>query len=219
MPVWVDIPLTVFERITGAMTFPVVILVLVAGFVWLFYDQIKKLFSEITERLKESPITFPGGTQMGVPSGDEPPTEDKAHTITQPQTASPAVKTRIEQLRVFLHESGVTDREGLLLQALAEKEFLAFFERVCREIYGSQIRALRALNSANAGIAQESLRDFQSLPVIQSTMTFEQWFQYLATNALVVSQGQNVLITDSGREFLIYVTQQGYPEFGLYPGW
>lgn len=207
-----------FERITASITFPLVILVLVAGFVWLFYDQIKKLFSEITERLKESPITFPGGTQMGVPSGDEPPTEDKAPTITQPQTASPAVKARIEQLRVFLHESGVTDRESLLLQALAEKEFSTFYERVYREIYGSQISALRAVNSANNGIAQKSLRELQPLTVIQSGMTFEQWFQYLETNALVVSQGQNVQITDSGREFLIYVTQQGYPELGQYPG-
>ena len=186
----------------------------------LFYDQIKKLFNEITERLKESPITFPGGTQMGVPSGDEPPTEDNAPKIPQPQNASPAVKERIERLRAFLDESGFLDRESFLLQALAGKEFSAFFERVYREIYGSQIRVLKALNSSQAGLVQEeTLRDFQSLAVIQSAMTFEQWFQYLATNALVVSQGQNVLITDAGREFLIYVNQQGYPEFGQYPGW
>ncbi len=194
-------------------------LVLVVGLVWLFHDQIKKLFGEITERLKESPITFPGGTQTGVPRGDKPPTEDKAPTITQPQTASPAVKKRIEQLRRFIHESGVTDRQTVLLQALAEKEFSAFFERVYREIYGSQIGALRALNSASVGMAQESLRSFQPVAVIQSGMTFEQWFGYLSTTTLVVSHEQNVQITDSGRAFLIYVTQQGYPEFGLYPSW
>ena len=121
MPAWLDIPLTVFERITASITFPLVMFVLVAGFVWLFYKQIKKLFNEITERLKESPITFPGGTQMGVPRGDEPPTEDNAPKIPQPQNASPAVKERIERLRAFLDELGVLDRESLLLQALAEK--------------------------------------------------------------------------------------------------
>ena len=94
MSPWLDIPLTILERFAAIFTFPLVTLILVAGFVWLFLEQLKKLFSEFTDRLKKSPITFPGGTQMGVPSGDEPPTEDKAHTITQPQNASPAVKTQ-----------------------------------------------------------------------------------------------------------------------------
>ena len=203
MPMWAEIVFLVFE----AITFPVVILILVPVLVWLFFDEIK-------HRLGKSPITLPGGAQIGAPGTDDAP------AIPQPPIASPAVEARVQQLRQMLDEHGGTNREHTLLHALAVSQFATTFELVYRVIYASQIKALKALNASPTGITKDALQAFLPQALVNSMgTTLDQWLEYLERAEFVAYHGQFVLITDVGKQFLIYVTDRRYSEFGLYPLW
>ena len=102
-----------------------------------------------------------------------------------------------------------------MLQTLAESLRKMLFENVYRVIYASQIRALKDLNSSATGLTEDQLRAY--LPDFHTTIgrTFEQWLEYLTANGLVSVDRPNVRITDTGREFLVFLAEHGYSELGV----
>ena len=211
MPAWIDFLLTIIERVTGTVTFPLVTLILVLVFFLRFPKEIKTF-------LNRSRIRTPWLDQGDLPSANEPRRNNDAPAIAQPQHASPEVAARMEQIRQILDKAGSPDREGVLLQAVAEGESMTFFERVYRLIYASQIRVLRAINGSITGLTRDNLNAYAP-PAMKDAAggVAEWWIGNIVRGGLAEFEGQNVKITDSGKEFLVYITRQGYSDVGLHP--
>ena len=195
MPVWVEDMLWILE----AITFPVVILLLSVGGVWLFYKQIKELLGVIIDRLGQSPITLPDGTRVHAPKQKEA-----------------SINRETEQLEQQLERQNAANRERWLTQTLMQSLEQLRFERIYRVIYGSQMKVLKVLNES-PGLTREALAQYPSLAVIVSGTTFDQWLQFLVDTGLVEAQEQSFVITEVGRRFLGYVVEQRYAELGQYP--
>ena len=115
------------------------------------------------------------------------------------------------------------DKIAVLIQAQASVQMQAAFEKTFRIIFGSQLSALRLADSYPAtGIP---LKDVEALfnsakahfPEIHKNRTFEQWTQFLVDTGLGRSMPpQNSVpmagVTDLGHEFVVYVTQNRYPD-------
>ena len=188
MPKWVENMLWISE----AITFPIVILVLIPGFVWLFHNEIRGL-------LERSALNVPWFRQANVPS------QKNAVAISEPDGA----ERRRERENAQNQE---------LQQALFVSRIETAFERVYRVIYGSQMKALMELSTTPTGLAREGLSKHIPLgAIIANVMTFEQWIGYLERTGLVETQGQIVVISEIGKQFLLYVERQQYAELGPYP--
>lgn len=188
-----------------AITFPVVILILVPALVWLFRKELK-------HRLSKSPIFFPGGGVIGAPTLDDTP-----EILRPPPLSNPALEQRVASLSQLLKQSNVQDREHALLEALAISQFSTIHEQIYRNIYASQIKVLKALNESNTELTITQLPAPPLSVSLAGAQAYDSWRSYLINTGLATLEGQHMTISDAGKLFLIYITEQGYPESGLYP--
>ena len=208
MPKWVENMLWISE----AFTFPIVILILVVAVLFLFRK-------ELAVRIQHSSFKV-GNLAVSAPHQSEPPAVPGTYVRPEPDTPpEPDTTPEIERREHRLERENAELREHALRQALAESQWETYFERTYRSIYSSQMRALNDLNPTGAVLTQDALRKYMPLVLPISGTTFEQWFQFLVNSGLVMVQGQGVVISEVGRRFLLYVTQQGYPQSGHYPQW
>lgn len=108
------------------------------------------------------------------------------------------------------------NRERELLTLLSGAVLVNGFEGTYFRIFGSQLGALQALNSAPSGLPTETLRPWFDLgaamsPEVYTNYSFEQWLTFLQTSVLIVRNGGMIQITVRGRSFLKYLVHQGYP--------
>jgi hypothetical protein len=109
---------------------------------------------------------------------------------------------------------GIIDPEkqiDVLVRHLAAARLGRNFEQIYRVIFGSQIAGLKALASASGGSTsrEESASFFDGVkakfPEFYEKNTFDEWIQYPKTAGLVTQTGDQISITELGREFLIYL--------------
>src|SRR5665213_1798581 len=101
------------------------------------------------------------------------------------------------------------ERERYLIRYVATREIINYFERVWRDILGSQIEALEALNPASLRSEQLEIYYLTAAATYTdsyATFTFESWIRFMLTNDLVSeSDGSIITLTLFGREFLKYI--------------
>jgi hypothetical protein len=102
--------------------------------------------------------------------------------------------------------------EKLLVNA-AQWSVAWYFERIYQLIYGSQIRALQALNSASPSVLEFIRVDYDIAAAVNKQLydryPFESWLQFITSWGLVASDATTAGITPLGRQFLQYVAAQG----------
>ena len=109
-------------------------------------------------------------------------------------------------------------RIDLLVRHLAVARLRKNFEQILRTLFGSQIRALRALSKAEGGRTSraESIAYFDEVKAKYADFyeknTFDEWIRYPVSAGLVEAKNDEVAITDFGREFLIYMNALGLSE-------
>ena len=104
------------------------------------------------------------------------------------------------------------EHEARLRAALAATSLQASFERAYGAIFGSQIKALRAIN---AGTKQTS--DIEHIfasakaayPPVYQDYTFDDWLRYLENFEFITRLDGQIAITSFGREFLGYLAHMG----------
>ena len=160
-----------------------------------------------------------GGTEP-TPKGQEGPVGPSAEEQLAKAEADPlpAVRALVEILRRQLDdaESKLSiDRETALLRALARSNLREHFERTYRIIWGSQIRALQALNSVIKSDQGFLKQFYQSAadryPTVYETYSFEDWLRFLEGQALVRRDGEMAEITIEGQTFLTYLVEMRMP--------
>jgi len=106
-------------------------------------------------------------------------------------------------------------RERELLTLLAAALLTNVFEQTYVAIFGSQIGALQALNSAPEGLSTDTLRQWYDLgtikePEFYKNYSFELWLAFLESSVLIRRNGTLLCITVRGRNFLAYLTRSGH---------
>jgi hypothetical protein len=158
----------------------------------------------------------------------------EATTGAQQESASPQPSLRIADsffdhtlLAIYRKEIAEAIEKSNLEGEAKQRELLDFsaaiwiisyFERSYLSIYGSQLAALRGLNSGGLeGLSVEQLRSFFDIAAslhaeFYTNISFEQWIGFLERSQLVthLSNG-NIGISINGRSFLKYLINQGYP--------
>lgn len=104
------------------------------------------------------------------------------------------------------------EREKFLIRALAEFTIALEFEQAYWRIWGSQLFALRFLNShSHNRVTTENLRVFYSEKQDElKNISFEEWWNFLDASNFANISDDIVRITPTGREFLIYIMKMGY---------
>ena len=109
----------------------------------------------------------------------------------------------------------------VLVRYLAATQIAHAFEMLYRNIWGSQIKMLEALNCQTNGFARETLKLFydeavRRYPEAYVVYTFEQWLEFLRGWLLVTEDTMQYKITVRGREFLLYLTRNGFDKNKFY---
>lgn len=108
------------------------------------------------------------------------------------------------------------ERQRILLRFLAAFQVVAIFEQIYRLIYGSQLRALHALNEREPqGVPLKFLERYYEFgaidaPEVYAAYPFDRWFGFLEGRTLVLQREGMAHITVLGREFLKYLVDAGY---------
>jgi hypothetical protein len=89
------------------------------------------------------------------------------------------------------------------------------FERAYRAISGSQIEALKALNSApqaDAGLRHIYAAAADKHPEFYAGFSFEDWLAFLRGRDFIEERQATYFLSDAGKNFLRYLVNSGYPE-------
>lgn len=109
-------------------------------------------------------------------------------------------------------------RIDVLIRHLAVARLGRNFEQILRTLFGSQIRALRALSEAEGGRISraESVTYFGEVKVRYADFyeknTFDEWIRYPVSAGLIEAKNEQVTIIELGREFLTYMNALGLSE-------
>jgi hypothetical protein len=116
-------------------------------------------------------------------------------------------------------ESGLKPEEekDFLVRLLAQSQLEAAFERTYYLIFGSQITALRKLNARGGRATLKEAQDFYQVfesrsPEFYMGYRFDGWLTFLINSGLINREDCAVVLTDIGRDFLLWMTAQGRPE-------
>ncbi len=109
-----------------------------------------------------------------------------------------------------------SQREKYLIDIAADAIAATAYEYIYSLIYGSQLVALRDLNSAGV-VPIADLNPYfetakQTYPTLYQNDTFERWFGWLAEVTMLVERRdtESVVVSEVGRDFLQFVISRGY---------
>lgn len=123
---------------------------------------------------------------------------------------TPAISQVESKLADDLKKIDPGDQIALLTRELAVARLIVAFERIYRVLFGSQIYGLRRLNEvqkATIADAHALYETFRSQTPSDYPISFDVWIGFLKNQELVKENNGTVEITDIGRDFLLYITQ------------
>ena len=132
---------------------------------------------------------------------------------------STTLRLQEDAIKDDIKNRGLTDPEAIevLIRYLANAQITLVFNEIDRQIWGSQVELLQYLNSSLECSAEE-LKIFYDLAISRTTnreafreYTFEQYLQFLTGHGLIIEDIGYYIISQLGRDFLIFLTAKGAP--------
>lgn len=199
----------IFDLLKG-IAWPLAIVVIA----FLFKSDLKLLLPRIRE-------AGPTGVKFDPIASQQKAGSEAADDLTELKdlpgfSRTEAIAAVERNLRASLQQIDEGKRFDVLVRVVAEARLVAFFERIYGLIFGSQIQLLRLLNIENLKI--DAVKAFfdtvqaQYPEVFNKSDAFDSWLGFLIGNGLVRRSGDEVEITEYGRDFLVFLTGQRLPE-------
>lgn len=124
----------------------------------------------------------------------------------------PVIEEQENKIKEYI-EKLVYEEKSVLIRELASTQLAFLFEQIYWAIFGSQLRLLKLL--------KEKYRSIKKIRQIYNevsekheseykNLSFEQWYNFLATHRLVEKKSQRYYLTDTGKAFLLHITEKGY---------
>jgi len=196
---------------------PLVILLVV----WWNRESILKFLKSLPDR----PFTAkaPGGFEVNVGAATSQGGGDAGTQITEaPISATPpalvvtATRPAITYLEGELRQQlagtpDLTQQNNLLLRALAETRIRAGHEAIYNRIFGSQLEAMKTLDTRGSATVADAKQYYDSLiprfPNMYPGYSFESWLGFMVGVGLVSREGERLTPTFYGHDFLVYLTE------------
>jgi hypothetical protein len=192
------------------LRWPLIVLLLISLLLWKRVE-VADVVEKIWPRLKRfGPVELYEQQQAT-------PATSPQQVLDEQEEKNPELLEEYEQLIAMYEIETEDSRKEIaeLRERLALKTIEADFERLYRQIFGSQIFALRALNISPPNAPRDTLEPyFQSVQKsLLPQMTFDQWMEFLLRTGLAASDinRQMFNLTPKGRGFLDYIDRLGYP--------
>lgn len=104
-------------------------------------------------------------------------------------------------------------KEELLVRELASYQLAVDYERIYQFIFKSQVNALEGIiNSSNGQSKQEIFTYYEQAKyqnsIAYEKFSFDNWLYYLISSELIEEKSNKYFITDKGKAFIYYITQQ-----------
>jgi hypothetical protein len=206
-------PLT---EILHIVVWPVTVLVAVAFLARYFRTEWRSLIGRLSSmklgsfsaeaqelaQAQKSP-DLPGALPQAMPGPDK-----IAPRTFHPPFPETVLSPRRDVVRASIE--GMSDLQAIaqLLDVSATLACIQHYESTFAFIFGSQLRALEALNSAGVvGLSEEEIRNAFLPPKLE----FGHWFDYLLRRGLAqLGPDGRLQVTSDGRAFLTWCVMQGY---------
>lgn len=137
-----------------------------------------------------------------------------------PAPPQPAVKIIEDRITKELESYPQASRESILLRALSIQKVISGHEYTYNRIFGSQILALKRLNSKGHATIEDAKVFFQEYakkyPDLYTSYSFENWISFLSNNALITNEDGILKITEFGISFLMYLTESALTDEKLF---
>lgn len=175
----------------------------------------RKEIASIIPNLEEAGM---GGVKLRAPSQQAAKPEPIGSSN---EGLGPALKREAEAITISLEKTDPKDREAQLIRELAYCTLGRHFDGTYGQIFGSQIAGLRKL----AGLNSVSISDAEEFykteavgknPEAYKNFSFHNWLSFLRGRKLIVEKDEKIEITELGREFLNYLTQQNLSDTRLF---
>lgn len=103
--------------------------------------------------------------------------------------------------------------EDILKNMLCDAYIRLYFERSFQRILGSQLYFLKSLDLYRDGEGltyEDSKNIFRSSTPLNSSISFEDWINFLEKSKFIIQSSNKIYITKEGKEFLQYILNRGY---------
>jgi hypothetical protein len=175
-------------------------------------------------------IKTPGGIEISTTTKQDDALSPAKIDAVAPSSAAPfpqliikfdsvLVRRICESLESHLtttFKNNASDRERFLIKTAADAVATGAYEHMYIQIYGSQLAAVRDLNSAGV-VPASSLEPYflqakEAFPTLYENDTFDRWLAWLTNVGYFVQRHNDdrISISDIGRDFLQYVVSRGY---------
>lgn len=188
-----------------------VLVILGIAFFIIFREEIRKLIQNI-RKIEKSGLTL-YSAQKESPTDKDPKAEAEA---LMREFDSALLREMEDYISQDLRQRNLTGAEAVpvLVRHMATAYISLSFEATYRLIWGSQLAVIVYLN-AHPGQPVDAMRTFyvvaaSQYPALYQGYPFETWLGFLKDSVLVREDGGALSITVRGREFLLYLTQNGY---------
>jgi len=188
-------------------------------FLLLFRAQIAGFLTRVKSVGRHGVSTLASAGQRSIEQQADAPTSKEVQDLLQ-SFDSPALLGQERFLLADLEArrlDSTSDTTKVLVRHLAKTRLVLGCELVYRLIFGSQIALLKSINTRGGGMPEADAHQFyqavaSTYPDIFPVDQPEPYLGFLVRQGLLFSQDGHFLITDFGREFLVWLAQSGAPE-------
>lgn len=204
--------LSFISNIVEALAWPIAVVILGVK----FKSSIQELFSRLTSaKHKDTELGFTPKLQSSVE-----PSAKADLTSSIPRDSTGLIEEAEQKIYESLKQIDITnpeDKVKVLAKHYANLQIRSGFQQIDNTIYGSQLRALKALNSQENHVEKSFFESFyidafHKYPNQYANIGFDTWFNYLKSAGLINTQDFRYFITQFGRGFLIALTEAGVEE-------
>jgi hypothetical protein len=198
------------------LAWPLAALLFAVIFLLMFREQIAGFLTRVKSVGRHGVSTLAPSGQRSVEQQADAPTSREVQDLLQ--TFDPPALRHEEQLLLADLQNrrldSTSDTTTILVRHLAKTRLLLHCEFVYRLIFGSQIALLKSFNTRGGSIPEADAHQFyrnvaSSYPDVFPADQPEPYLDFLIRQNLIFRQDGHFLITDFGREFLVWLAQSG----------
>jgi hypothetical protein len=212
---WVELGKFIVEFVK-ATAWPIVVLIVALSFKPGLLGALPSLFRRRLEVEALGLFTAKIDAEQQQAVTENPATEKLPEAAALAPSPRPAVNIIEARLRESVKGIETGKKEPTLVRALAETRLVAGHEYTYNRTFGSQIAWLKRLNEvgrATVDNAREFFKPYaEKFPQVYSNYGFDGWLGFLKASELIAQNGDVLVISAFGQDFLIYLTERRLTE-------
>jgi hypothetical protein len=202
------------------LAWPVAVLLFAVFFVLMFREQIAGFLTRVKSVSRHGISTLATSGQRSIEQQAEAPASTREVQDLMQSFDPPALRQHEQALIAELQSrrlDSTSDTTKILVRYLAKTQLVLACEFIYRLIFGSQIALLKTVNMRGGSMPDADVHQFyqtvsSTYPDVFLADQPEPYLNFLTRQSLIFRQDGHFLLTDFGREFLVWLAQTGASE-------